>query len=204
MDALEVATEAVGYERLNLKKGDIRTHSIHSGAAMAMYLGEVPVYSIMMIGRWSSNVFLRYIRKQVGQFSHNVSKRMITFQYFRHIPKQDPRISHQDPRQRNHPSNTKTRQNVGVTRPAVLACPRSRSTTDENFVLSAPSCGVNGKSLVADRIGEGGQIVLKCNSKAHLCVYVTMIVYGKFSPFVMAHAPSCAFDVLAVGFRSVC
>ena len=113
VDALEAATEAVGYERLNLKKGDIGTHSIRSGAAMAMYLGEVPVYSIMMIGRWSSDAFLRYIRKQVEQFSHNVSKRMITFQYFRHIPEQDPRISHHDPRQRNHPSNAETRRNVG-------------------------------------------------------------------------------------------
>jgi hypothetical protein len=113
VDALEAATEAVGYERLNLNKGDIGTHSIRSGAAMAMYLGEALVYSIMMIGRWSSDAFLRYIRKQVEQFSHNVSKRMITFQYFRHIPEQDPRISHQDPRQCNHPSNAETRRNVG-------------------------------------------------------------------------------------------
>ena len=34
---------------------------------MAMYLGDCPVYSIMMIGRWSSDAFLRYIRKQVEQ-----------------------------------------------------------------------------------------------------------------------------------------
>jgi hypothetical protein len=42
---------------------------------MAMYLGECPVYTVMLIGRWSSDAFLRYIRKQVMEFSHNVSKK---------------------------------------------------------------------------------------------------------------------------------
>jgi hypothetical protein len=40
--ALDAAVGAVGYERLGIKKGEIGTHSIRSGAAMAMYLGEVP------------------------------------------------------------------------------------------------------------------------------------------------------------------
>ena len=44
---------------------------------MAMYLNEVPVYTIMLIGRWSSDAFLRYIRRQVQQFSAGVSARMI-------------------------------------------------------------------------------------------------------------------------------
>ena len=112
INALNAACESFGWEQLNIKPGDIGTHSIRSGAAMAMYLGDVPVYSIMMLGRWSSDAFLRYIRKQVEQFSHNVSKRMILHQYFRHIPEQDPRTTHQDPRQRNHPANAETRRNV--------------------------------------------------------------------------------------------
>ena len=45
--------------------------------AMAMSLDQIPVYVIMMIGRWSSDAFLKYIRKQVEQFSHNMAKRMI-------------------------------------------------------------------------------------------------------------------------------
>jgi len=53
---------------------------------MEMYLGEIPVYTIMLIGRWSSDAFLRYIRKQVEQFSRNVSKKMLTFRSSRHIP----------------------------------------------------------------------------------------------------------------------
>jgi hypothetical protein len=72
--ALEAAVEAVGRDIINIQAGEIGTHSIRSSAAMAMYLGEVPVYTIMMLGRWSSDAFLRYIRKQVEQFSHNVSR----------------------------------------------------------------------------------------------------------------------------------
>ena len=78
-----------------------------------MYLGECPVYTIMMIGRWSSDAFLKYIRKQVEKFSHNVSTRMLKFEMHNHLPGVDPRISHMDPRQRNHKDNAETRRNVG-------------------------------------------------------------------------------------------
>jgi len=64
---------------------------------MAMYLGECPVYTIMLIGRWSSDAFLGYIRKQVMEFSHNVSKRMLKFQNYRHIPNFEHQIPANDP-----------------------------------------------------------------------------------------------------------
>jgi hypothetical protein len=113
VNALEGAIDAVGRDRLNIPKGDVGTHSIRSGAAMAMYLGEVPVYTIMMLGRWSSDAFLRYIRKQVEMFSHNVSRKMIIHQFHRHVPAVERSISRHDPRQRNHPQNSQTRVNVG-------------------------------------------------------------------------------------------
>jgi hypothetical protein len=47
--ALEAGIAAVGYEKLNIEKGEIGTHSLRSGAAIALYLGEVPVYVIMMM-----------------------------------------------------------------------------------------------------------------------------------------------------------
>ena len=65
---------------------------------MAMYLGECPVYTIMLIGRWSSDTFLQYIRKQVMEFSHNVSKRMLKFQNYCHIPNFEhhiPQMTHE-------------------------------------------------------------------------------------------------------------
>ncbi len=112
IETLESGVAAVGHEKVGIQKGEIGTHSIRSGAAMAMYLGECPVYTIMMIGRWSSDAFLRYIRKQVEQFSHNVSLRMLRYQFHRHVPEREPTISHLDPRQRNHPDNAETRRNV--------------------------------------------------------------------------------------------
>ena len=112
VDSLRAAVTAIGEEKLGFKSSEIGTHSLRSGAAMAMFLDQVPVYTIMLIGRWSSEAFLKYIRKQVEQFSHNVAKRMIKNLFYRHIPDVEPRISHLDP-QGNLPDNLESRRNVG-------------------------------------------------------------------------------------------
>ena len=104
---------AIGEARLGFKKEAVGTHLIRLGAAMAMYLGECPVFMIMLIGRWTSDAFLRYIRKQVMEFSQNVAKKMLLCQNFWHIPDVNGRIPSDDPHIRNHPNNAKTRKNVG-------------------------------------------------------------------------------------------
>ena len=114
--ALRCAVTAVGEDLLGFKADEIGCHSIRSGAAMAMFLGECPVFVIMMIGRWSSDAFLRYIRKQVEQFSHNVSSRMLRFEIHRHLSEPGPTVLHHDPRQRNHRDNVETRRNFGGNR----------------------------------------------------------------------------------------
>lgn len=119
--ALRAAAASIGESRLGFKPSDIGTHSIRSGAAMSMYLAEVPVYTIMLIGRWSSDAFLRYIRKQVEQFSHNVSRRMIQHQHFTHVPDFVPTVSRHDPRQRNHRDNSQTQLNMGRAGTSVIA-----------------------------------------------------------------------------------
>ncbi len=53
---------------------------------MAMYLGGVPVFAIQMIGRWSSDSFMKYIRKQIEEFTFDISNKMLTMQSFRHLP----------------------------------------------------------------------------------------------------------------------
>jgi hypothetical protein len=53
---------------------------------MAMYLSGVPVFTIMLLGWWSSDAFLRYIRKQVQEFSSGVSSKMIQKEEFFTIP----------------------------------------------------------------------------------------------------------------------
>ena len=113
VNALRAAVACIGEEKLGISQEDIGMHSIRSGVAIAIYLGECPVYVIMMIERWSSDAFLGYIRKQVEQLSHNVSCRMLRFELHRHVPDYAPRVSRLDPRQRNHPDNAETRRNVG-------------------------------------------------------------------------------------------
>jgi len=83
---LRDAVVAHGEDELRIHRTDVGTHSIRSGAAMAMYLGGVPVFAIMMIGRWSSDAFMKYIRKQIEEFTYDVSSRMLTMQHFRHVP----------------------------------------------------------------------------------------------------------------------
>ena len=51
IEALRAAVIAIGKDSLGIKAGEVETHSIRSGAAMVMYLGECPVYTIMVIGR---------------------------------------------------------------------------------------------------------------------------------------------------------
>ena len=52
---------------------------------MAMYLTGVPVFLIMLIGRWSSTAFLKYIQKQVQEFLQGISSKMIEVQSFDHV-----------------------------------------------------------------------------------------------------------------------
>lgn len=77
---------------------------------MEIYLGECLVYVIMMISRWSSIVFLLYIKKQVKQFRHNVLFRILHLQFHQHIPDRESRISRCHKRQCNHPNNDETRK----------------------------------------------------------------------------------------------
>ena len=75
---LRAACATIGSARLGFEPEEIGTHSLRLGAAMEMYLAGVPVYTIMLIGRWSSDAFLRYIRRQVEQFSKDVAQKMLT------------------------------------------------------------------------------------------------------------------------------
>ncbi len=98
---------------LEIAKHKIGTHSIRSGAAMAMYLGECPVYTMMLIIEWSSDAFLRYIQTQVMELSHNVSKKMFHFKHYKHMPNYDHRIAANNPRVCNDPNNAEMRRNNG-------------------------------------------------------------------------------------------
>ena len=50
-----------------------------------MVLAGTPVYTIMLMGRWSSDAFMRYIRKQVLSLSHGIAMKL-TFEEFYTVP----------------------------------------------------------------------------------------------------------------------
>ena len=52
----------IGEDKLDFKPKNIRTHSNRCAAAMAMLMDDTPVYMIILIGRWSSDAFLKYIQ----------------------------------------------------------------------------------------------------------------------------------------------
>mmetsp|Transcript_46267 Transcript_46267/g.140204 ORF Transcript_46267/g.140204 Transcript_46267/m.140204 type:complete len:285 (+) Transcript_46267:74-928(+) len=56
----------IGEDELGFTKDEVGTHSNRSAAAMAMYLENVPVYTIMLVGRWSSDAFVRPLRRLRG------------------------------------------------------------------------------------------------------------------------------------------
>ena len=62
---------SVDFKDLGLDLKRIGLHSLPSLAAMAMYLNGVPVYIIMLLSCWSSDAFLRFIRKQVKSFGRD-------------------------------------------------------------------------------------------------------------------------------------
>ena len=49
---------------LGLTGRDVGTYSIRSRLAMALYLVRRPLSTIMLLGRWCSDAYLLYIRRQ--------------------------------------------------------------------------------------------------------------------------------------------
>jgi hypothetical protein len=84
--ALRVAVTVIGTDELGYSAADVGTHSIRSGAAMALALSGHAAWRIMLAGRWKSQAFLLYIREQIQQFSKGVSERMIANPDFYHVP----------------------------------------------------------------------------------------------------------------------
>ena len=92
----------IGKDKLGFEPTDIGTHSNRCAAAMAMFMDDTPVYMIMLMGRWSSDAFLKYIRRQVLEFSKGMSLRMIRNDILFTIPEQ--RAPQEDPRTQNRNS----------------------------------------------------------------------------------------------------
>jgi len=93
---------------------EVGTHLNRSGGAMGMFLAGTPVYTIMLMGRWSSDVFMRYLTKQVISLSHGIAAKMLTFEEFYMVPDFVHTSAAGDPRMRNN-TNLSTTQNFNGT-----------------------------------------------------------------------------------------
>lgn len=74
-----------GKEAFGFEPHEIGTKSIRSGAAMSLFLMDHHPHKIMILGRWSSEAFLVYIRPQVLEWTNNMSHDMIRFDSFTDI-----------------------------------------------------------------------------------------------------------------------
>jgi hypothetical protein len=86
LQRIRLIVDSLSQEKLAFTSADVGTHSNCSGGAMGMFLTGTPVYTIMLMGRWSSDAFMPYIRKQVLQLSHGISSKMLTYNEFFTVP----------------------------------------------------------------------------------------------------------------------
>jgi hypothetical protein len=86
-------------------QAEIGNKSIRSGAAMALFINDVPTAKIMILGRWSSDAFLAYIRPQVLEWTNNMSREMITVDSFFDV-QMNHHTTAADPRTRANRYNT--------------------------------------------------------------------------------------------------
>ena len=84
--SLREGTLSFGKERLGFSHKEVGTHSIRSGFSIELYLAKFYPETIMIMGRWASSAFLRYIRIQVSDLSKGTSTLMRTNHAFYTIP----------------------------------------------------------------------------------------------------------------------
>ena len=83
--------KSLGQDRLGIDAKQVGTHSLRSSCAMLLYLTNVRTSTIMLLGRWKSDAFLLYLRRQVKEFTQQVTHQMgAQPDLFFTIPKEDP------------------------------------------------------------------------------------------------------------------
>jgi hypothetical protein len=80
---------------------EIGSKSICSGAAMALFLADVPTAKIMILGHWNSDAFLAYICPQVLEWTSNMSHNMTHLDSFLNVGT-DCRADPADPHTKTH------------------------------------------------------------------------------------------------------
>ena len=74
--ALKAAVTHLDMKKHGFQIGQISSHSLRAGGAMALHLNHIPTHTIRKMGRWSSDTFLDYIHEQIAVFSAGLSTAM--------------------------------------------------------------------------------------------------------------------------------
>ena len=101
---------------------EVGCHSIRSGAAMCLILGGAATHKVMLVGRWSSDAFIAYIRPQIDAFTSGLSEIMIRIQQFRDLGSviESERLDPNDPLLPNDP-NASRNQHSDPLRPVTMS-----------------------------------------------------------------------------------
>jgi hypothetical protein len=84
---IKQTVQQIGTKLLGIDISRVGTHSIRSSCAMLLYLAKVPTPTIMLLGRWKSDAFLLYLRRQVQEFAEGLSNAMMSMPtMFHNIP----------------------------------------------------------------------------------------------------------------------
>jgi len=74
---IRATVATIGKDNLGFEPNEVGIHSIRSSFAMFLYIRQIRTDRIMLQGRWKSDAFLIYLRKQVTEFSKGLSNMMI-------------------------------------------------------------------------------------------------------------------------------
>jgi hypothetical protein len=66
----------MGAKSLGIRVNRVGTHSVRTSCAMLLYMAKVRTAAIMLLGRWKSDAFLLYLRRQVKEFTEGLSEAM--------------------------------------------------------------------------------------------------------------------------------
>jgi hypothetical protein len=84
---IKLIVKQIGPKSLGVDITRVGTHSIRSSCAMLLYLAKIPTATIMLLGRWKSDAFLLYLRRQVQEFAEGLSTAMMSLPtMFHNIP----------------------------------------------------------------------------------------------------------------------
>ena len=70
------SVRSMGHKKLGVSPNDVGTHTVRTSCAMLLYLAQVRTSTIMLLGRWKSDAFLLYLRRQVKEFTDGIADTM--------------------------------------------------------------------------------------------------------------------------------